>query len=120
MDARTDIYSFGASLYWALTGQKVPTYFTVTKFDRDLVKHQRFPTPAELRPEVSEDLSKLVMQCVMYDPDRRVSDMATVLSVLQPMLQPAAPPAPEPTPEPVIPPTGPKRRRVADWGLENV
>ncbi|HZK81249.1 MAG TPA: protein kinase, partial [Humisphaera sp.] len=82
VDEKTDIYSFGASLYWALTGNRVPTYFTVDKKDHDVVKFQEFPSPMEVNKAIPADLSKLVMQCLMYSPDRRVADMITALNAL--------------------------------------
>jgi serine/threonine-protein kinase len=72
---RTDVFNFGATLYWALTGQKMPTLYTVEKVDRDIVKESRFATPRELNPMVSESLSGLVMECVQMDPLRRPPGM---------------------------------------------
>src|SRR5665213_309182 len=83
VEPRTDIYSFGASLYWAMTGRKVPTYFTVGKSGREALKKQAFPTPMELNPGVPEKLSKLVMLCVQYYPDYRPKDMRAVLECLE-------------------------------------
>jgi serine/threonine protein kinase len=83
VDERTDVYSFGASLYWCLTGQKVPTYFTVDKSNRDIIKMQKFPTPRALRKSVPEALSQFVMQCLVYTPDRRPQDMVSVLQTLE-------------------------------------
>jgi serine/threonine-protein kinase len=83
VDAKTDIYSLGASLYWAITGQKAPTYLTVKKTERDIIKLQKFPSPRDLRPEVSEPLSDLIMHCLRYSPDRRPADMVTVLKTIE-------------------------------------
>lgn len=115
VDAKTDIYSFGASLYWCLTGKKVPTYFTVDKHDRDIIKLQQFPTPRDLRPELPEELSKLVMHCLMYNPDRRVADMITVLNTLAPFAEP--PPVVQPAVAGDAEVKKPKPRRVMDWGI---
>jgi serine/threonine-protein kinase len=82
VDERTDIYSFGASLYWALTGKKAPTYFTVEKARHDVVKFQEFPSPTELNGAIPAELSKLVMQCLMYNPQGRPAEMLEVLNAL--------------------------------------
>lgn len=83
VDEKTDIYSLGASLYWTMTGHKVPTYFTVDKADRDIVKLQKFPSPRELRPDVPEALSEFIMQCLRYNPGGRPTDMLMVLNKLE-------------------------------------
>ncbi len=75
---RTDIYSFGASLYWALTGKRVPTLFTVEKQERKLIVEQTFPSPLQLRPEVGQTLSDLVMDCVKVHPLARPATMGEV------------------------------------------
>lgn len=80
---RTDVFNYGATLYWALTGQKMPTLFTVDKKERDIVKETKFPTPRELNPMVSWNLSDLVMECVQMDPVRRIAGMSAILERLQ-------------------------------------
>ncbi len=42
---QTDVYDFGATLYWALSGHRVPTLFTVSKQRRDIVIESKFPAP---------------------------------------------------------------------------
>ena len=83
VDQRTDIYNFGATLYWALTGRRVPTYITVEKTERHIVKKQRFPSPRELNPGVTETLSEFIMKCLRYYPDDRPDNMAIVLKTLE-------------------------------------
>jgi serine/threonine protein kinase len=80
---RTDVFNFGATLYWALTGQKMPTLYTVGKGDRDIVKESRFASPRDLNPMVSENLSSLVMDCVQMDPIRRPAGMTPILDRLK-------------------------------------
>jgi serine/threonine-protein kinase len=83
VDERTDVFSFGASLYWTLTGKHTPTLFTVNKKDRDLLISQTYPRPIELNPEVSQKLSDLVMDCVRTDPAWRPSNMGEILARLE-------------------------------------
>jgi eukaryotic-like serine/threonine-protein kinase len=80
---RTDIYSFGASLYWALTGKRVPTLFTVEKQERKLLVDQAFSSPAQLRPEIGDALSRLVMECVNVHPQARPATMGEVARRLE-------------------------------------
>ncbi len=79
---RTDVFNFGATLYWALSGQRIPTLFTVPKDQRDVVLECKFPSPRDLNPEVPQELSDLVMQCVHVNPLRRPADMAEILTRL--------------------------------------
>jgi serine/threonine-protein kinase len=83
VSVRTDVYNFGATLYWALTGQRIPTLYTVAKVDRHILKEQQYPAPMALNNSVPEKLSKLVMQCVRYRPSERPSEMQEVLDVLE-------------------------------------
>ena len=83
VSVRTDVYNFGATLYWALTGQRIPTLYTIAKADRHILKEQQYAAPADLNSSVPERLSKLVMNCVRYRPSERASDMAEILDVLE-------------------------------------
>jgi serine/threonine-protein kinase len=80
----TDVYNFGATLYWALTDRRVPTLITVDKQDRDMIREQDFPAPHEINPRVPKDLSEMVMLCVRYKPDSRPQRLADVLAVVEP------------------------------------
>jgi serine/threonine-protein kinase len=76
---QTDVYNFGATLYWALTGRRVPTLLTVEKSERRIIKEQDFPTPMQLNEQISPSLSELVMHCVRLRPYERVNGMGSVL-----------------------------------------
>ena len=83
---RTDIFNFGATLYWALTGKKIPTLFTVKRAENSFLLDDKIPTPHELNPEVPENLSNLAMECVRTNPAKRpqaMSDVARRLEVMQ-------------------------------------
>jgi len=80
---RTDVYNFGATLYWAITGQRIPTLYTIAKVDRHILKEQRYPAPREINPSVPEALSKAVMECVRYRPHERPAEMMDVIHVLE-------------------------------------
>lgn len=79
---QTDVYNFGATLYWAITGQRIPTLYTIEKADRHILKEQHYPPPVALNPSCPEQVSKLVMNCVRYRPYERPTDMQEVLDVL--------------------------------------
>jgi hypothetical protein len=77
------VYNFGATLYWALTGRRIPTLLTVEKSERRIVKEQDFPTPMQLNEAVSPSLSELVMHCTRLRPYERVNGMGSVLMRLE-------------------------------------
>jgi eukaryotic-like serine/threonine-protein kinase len=87
----TDVYGFGATLYWALTSHKVPTLYTVKRSERNILKEQNFPRPHELNPSVPEGLSELVMDCVRVNPGYRPESIGEVLKRLEPYGPPATP-----------------------------
>ena len=80
----TDVFNFGATLYWALTDRRIPTYITVDRRERSILHEQEFPKPHEINPRVPEDLSLMVMSCVQVARDARPQSMAEVLKVIEP------------------------------------
>lgn len=88
---KTDIYNLGATIYWALTRQNIPT--AIPKENNPLVStiDDAFiarPKPMiEVNKRVPEALSHLVMQCVEVDPDKRPDDMDSVAAQLEGILE---------------------------------
>jgi serine/threonine-protein kinase len=114
---QTDIYNFGATMYWALTRNRVPSFLTVKERDWDSLIEQPYPTPSALNPEVPEPLSKLVMWCCQVSVGSRPADMNMVVGGLEKVSQvveasKASIAAREPIPEPP-PVAAPRRRRPA-------
>ena len=83
---KTDVYNFGATMYWVLTRQHIPTAFS--KGDSSLSGSLESvvvekPTPAnEINPHIDQRLSDLLMQCVEPDQARRPT-MAEVADRLE-------------------------------------
>ena len=72
IDARSDLYSLGATGFFALTGRppfEAPTPLAL------LVKHVNEPAPpvASLRPEVPAKLAEVVDRCLAKDPAARLA-----------------------------------------------
>lgn len=82
---QTDVYNFGATLYWALTRQRVPTLLTVDREDRHIVKEQDYPSPVELNEQVPRAVSELVMGCLRLRPWERIQGMSRVIMYLEEM-----------------------------------
>lgn len=84
---KTDIYNLGATIYWALTRQHIPT--AIPKENSSLVStiDDAFiakPVPMiELNKRVPEALNDLVMRCVEVDPEKRPDDMTSVADQLE-------------------------------------
>ncbi|HEX2312921.1 MAG TPA: serine/threonine-protein kinase, partial [Thermomonospora sp.] len=69
-DARTDLYSFGCTLYALLTGQPP---FTGPSLGAYMNQHLNDlpPRPSTLRPGIPADLERLVLRLLAKNPDER-------------------------------------------------
>lgn len=83
---KTDIYNFGAMMYWVLTGKNIPTAMGTNSdslmgsLDDALIEKA---TPiTELRSDLPDRLAELTMQCFEVDPDKRPPSMDYVSSKL--------------------------------------
>ena len=72
---RTDAFNFGATLYFCLTGMKLPTLFNLKKTENSFLVDDKIETPIQLNPLIPEPLSNLVMECVRTSPSKRPADM---------------------------------------------
>jgi len=76
--AQTDVYNLGATFYWILSGQKLPTLFTLKRSENSFLVADAINPPKHFNPKVPEGLSNLVMECVRVTPSRRPQDMAEI------------------------------------------
>jgi serine/threonine-protein kinase len=83
LTASTDIFNFGATLYWCLTDRHVPTLIPKKKNGVATVDKREFKPPYELNIKVPIPLSRLTMECVNNRPQERPADMITVMSRLE-------------------------------------
>ncbi len=79
---KTDIFNFGATLYWMITRQNIPTLITKKKGkqvgDMKISLQSKCPDPVELNPNIPPALSTLVMDCIQIDPRVRPDSMLQV------------------------------------------
>ncbi|MCP4376123.1 MAG: serine/threonine protein kinase [bacterium] len=81
LDARTDVFNFGASLYWTLAGRPIPTSLSLS--DSIRMKQDTTMLPLnEINKDVPPSLCKLINDCVEPVPSRRPGSMKDVLSRL--------------------------------------
>ena len=81
VDARSDIFSFGALVYEMVTGRRP---FQGSSAAATLVKVMRGIRHAhELAPEVPEGLERIILRCLRKEPERRFQYMADVRVELQ-------------------------------------
>ncbi len=82
VDLRSDIYSFGATLYHMVTG-KVP--FEGQDIPTVLRKHLREPLipPDHINPELSNGISEIIELCLAKDPAKRYATTADLIEDLQ-------------------------------------
>jgi serine/threonine-protein kinase len=84
--AQTDIYNFGATMYWVLTREVIPTALPPKEdsnslysgaLDAEMVKP---PVPPIARlPDMPPLLSADIMECVQIHPDDRPSSMEQIV-----------------------------------------
>ena len=82
LDARSDIFSFGALLYEALTGRRAFAADSTAATLAAVLQHDP-PPLADVKPAVPLELSRLVMRCLRKDPARRVQSMADLKVALE-------------------------------------
>jgi serine/threonine protein kinase len=77
VDARTDIFSFGALLYEMVTGRRAFAGKTVSDTLQAVVRDQP-PPPRERVPGIPEPLERLILRCLRKEPDRRFQHVSDV------------------------------------------
>ena len=87
LTVRTDIFNLGAAMYWALTGQNLPSIVPNGGDSVGFVpsKRLRIMPPKQLNPAIPDGLSDLVLRCCSLDEAKRPT-LAQVLQYLQDML----------------------------------
>jgi eukaryotic-like serine/threonine-protein kinase len=80
---RTDIFNFGATLYWALSQHKIPTFMTIKKHKREALRDKDISPPTKYNPSVPQPLADIVMDCIRLDPINRPRSMGDVVKRLE-------------------------------------
>lgn len=82
IDTRSDIYSFGATFYHALTG--VPPFVGISMIElRSLHKHAPLTPPNAVNQSLSTWTSEIIERCLAKDPSDRFGSFAELRRALQ-------------------------------------
>ena len=74
VDARSDVFSFGAMLYEMVTGQRAFARKTAEDTLAAVVRDNPKPL-REVMPGISETLERIIVRCLKKEPDRRFQHM---------------------------------------------
>lgn len=80
---QTDIYNLGATMYWALSGRKMPTLFTAGKGENSILSDDLIQAPHVINPLVHESMGNFVMECCRIRPEKRPANMGEVVRRLE-------------------------------------
>jgi serine/threonine protein kinase/Tfp pilus assembly protein PilF len=81
VDARSDVYSLGATLFTALTGRRPFTRPTLMD-TLTAVVHDPPPAPRSIDPSIPRGLSAIVLRCLCKDPEERYPSMRALAGAL--------------------------------------
>ena len=80
LDARSDIFSFGLTMYELFTGKHAcdgKDAHEVMRQIRD--RRYRFPRPSSINPEIPPQLDKIILKALRRNPDRRYQSITEML-----------------------------------------
>lgn len=111
IDARTDIFSFGAVLYEMIAGRHAFSGASVLEIATAVVRDNPAPL-SEAAPDVPRDLERIVTRCLRKDPERRFQSAADLKVALEELREES-----ESGPQPVRVPAARRRGMLAVAGL---
>jgi Tol biopolymer transport system component/predicted Ser/Thr protein kinase len=89
VDARSDVFSFGAVLYEMTTGHRAFARETAAETLAAVLREHPRP-PRELVPAVPRELERLILRCLRKEPEKRFQHMLDVKLELEQILEESA------------------------------
>jgi len=85
VDARSDIYSLGAVMYYMLTGQ--PPFMADNPL-KVMIAHasQEVVPPRQINAEIPAELEEIVLRCLEKDPDHRFQSVSDLRAALRDLI----------------------------------
>ncbi len=80
---RTDVYNLGATMYWCLCGEKLPTLFTLKRDENSFLVDAFIKSPHDVNKLVPEPLSNFVMEMCRVNAAKRPASMQAVIDRLE-------------------------------------
>lgn len=83
LSARTDIFNFGATMYWCVTDKHVPTLIPKPGNQIGMKKDMDLRPPNEFNPDLPIAFNNLLVQCLKRKPKERPDSMAELRARLE-------------------------------------
>jgi hypothetical protein len=93
LNARSDIYSVGVTLYYLLTGRTPFEGRSVVQLIANVLE-QAAPSPRQFRPDLPQELARIVLRCLEKQPGERFHSYAELRQALGPFSSATPVPAP--------------------------
>lgn len=102
VDARSDVFSFGAVLYEMITGRRAFQHETTLSTLAAILNQEPSPI-SQVAPEIPREVERLIARCLRKDPDRRPQHMSDLKLALEELKEELARGGPAPTTIPLAP-----------------
>jgi serine/threonine-protein kinase len=80
MDARSDIFSFGITMYELFTGEHPCNGKDSKEIKKQICSNRyKFKPPSELNPEIPARLDRIILKCLRRRPDKRYQSVTELL-----------------------------------------
>ena len=79
----TDIFNFGATMFWCVTDRHIPTLIPKKKSGVTQIDSRELKSPNELNPMIPMALSRLIMDCIQNRPSHRPQEFSAVIPRLE-------------------------------------